>query len=99
MSDAEIGNWILGFFAPLLIALIVQQGWSARLKQVVAFVVVVALSIAVWVYQHEGAFDGQDWRGFVRVLAPVFIASVASYHGLWRRTVAPAIESATTIGR
>lgn len=90
-----VALWLLavGFFSPLVIAVIQQSRWPARTQSVVAFVFYVAVAaVTAWL---NGIFNTV---GLVTAVLVVFITASTSYKNLWKPTgVAPAIEAATPI--
>lgn len=71
---------VLGFFLPLVLAVVNQRGWSRqRQAAVAALVVLVATFIKVLI--ERGDFNFTRW--WVSAWT-VFVGSVAAYHGLWK---------------
>lgn len=91
---------ILGFLAPLLVAVVNQPRWSARVRRVMA--IVVSLALAVVALFITGALNQpiEDPRaGMVVILAVIGVAQVA-YALLWKPTGAvQAVEEATTVDK
>ena len=91
-----VALWLLavGFFSPLVIAVIQQSRWSPRKQAIVAFLFYVVVA-AVTAYL-SGIFNT---AGLVVALLVIFITAGNSYKLLWKPTgVAPAIQVATPIG-
>jgi hypothetical protein len=90
-----VALWLLaiGFFSPLVIAVIQQTRWSARQQSVVAFVFyVVVAAVTAWLQGIFTAF------GLVTAFLVVFVTAATAYRNLWKPTgIAPAIENATPI--
>lgn len=90
-----VALWLLavGFFSPLVIAVIQQSGWSARRQSVVAFAFYVAVAaVTAWL---NGIFNT---AGLVTSLLVVFVTGATAYKNLWKPTgVAPAIEAKTPL--
>ncbi|MET4618710.1 hypothetical protein ABIE18_000133 [Arthrobacter sp. 2762] len=88
--------WLLavGFFSPLVIAVIQQSRWSVRKQSIVAFLFYVAVAaITAWL---AGIFNT---AGIIVAILVIFITAGNSYKLLWKPTgVAPAIQAATPIG-
>lgn len=94
MTNTDIWTLIVGFFLPLLFAIIVQTDWSASLKQVITFIAYMACAVFIWFFVNDKAqFDG--WRGYVNVFVHVILGGLTGYFTLWRRTVAPKVEAET----
>jgi hypothetical protein len=90
-----VALWLLavGFFSPLVIAVIQQTRWSARRQSLVAFAFyVVVAAVTAWL---QGIFTG---FGLVTAFLVIFVTAATAYRNLWKPTgVAPAIEAATPI--
>lgn len=96
MTDAQIIALVMGTIAPGAIAVIVRQGWSYAVRHAVALGVYLLLSLAVWAFQQTTSPDWADWRGLVRVFAPMAIAGNAAFAIVWKQTgVVDKIEKAT----
>jgi hypothetical protein len=84
---------IVGFFLPIVIAFLVQSGWSQRLQAVAAFVVC-AVAAAGTAY-FQGDLTG---RRFVEAGLVILVTTIATYKGFWKPTgVAPGIEGKTNL--
>lgn len=100
MSDvtqipANIVMWsgLVGFFMPVVIAIIVQTGWSDRVKSSVAFAA--CLVAGAGTAYFSGHFAGRD---IVTCALITFTLAAASYAAFWKPTgIAPAIRDATTV--
>ena len=82
----------VAFLLPPVLSIVMQQGWSAQVKSVVAFVacVVAAVGLAFW----QGNLDGRDVAASALVIVTV---AQATYQGFWKPTgIAVGIESATS---
>ena len=90
-----VALWLLavGFFSPLVIAVIQQSAWSARRQSVVAFGFYLAVAlVTAWL---QGIFNTV---GIVTAVLVVFVTASTAYKNLWKPTgVAPAIESKTLV--
>lgn len=96
-SLGPVALWLMavGFFSPLVVAVIQQSRWSARRQSVVAFVFYVVVA-AVTVYLN-GVFTTV---GLVTAILIVFVTASTAYKNLWKPTgAAPAIEAATPAGK
>lgn len=91
-----VALWLLtvGFFSPLVIAVIQQSRWSPRRQSVVAFCFYVAVAaVTAWL---AGIFNT---AGIIVAILVIFVTAGNSYKLLWKPTgVAPAIQAATPIG-
>ena len=93
MSNLEMWALIVGFFLPIVIAFLVQSGWSQRLQAVAAFVVC-AVAAAGTAY-FQGDLTG---RRFVEAGLVILVTTIATYKGFWKPTgVAPGIEEKTNL--
>lgn len=92
MTDAQMWALLVGFAAPLLVAVVQRPGWSEGLRALVtAGFSVVAGTGTVWL---TGSMDG---RSVISSILLVLVTSIAAYKGLWKPTgVAPKIETATS---
>jgi hypothetical protein len=91
-----VALWLMavGFFSPLVIAVIQQSRWSPRRQAIVAFLFYVA--VATVTAYLMGIFNT---AGIIVAVLVIFITAGNSYKLLWKPTgVAPAIQSATPIG-
>lgn len=89
-----VALWLIavGFFSPLVIAVIQQSRWSARRQSVTAFVFY--LIVATVTAYLNGIFTTV---GLVTAVLVVFVVASTAYKNLWKPTgAAPAIESATS---
>ena len=91
-----VALWLMavGFFSPLVIAVIQQSRWSPRKQSIVAFLFYVAVAtVTAWL---AGIFTT---AGIIVAILVIFITAGNSYKLLWKPTgVAPAIQAATPIG-
>lgn len=95
MTDTQMWALIVGFFLPLVVAVVVQTSWPSWLKSVTLFVASTVVAF-VTVYL-TGDLDGRTWLSATLV---ILVTAIAVYNGIWKPTkVAPAIESATNISR
>jgi hypothetical protein len=90
-----VALWLLavGFFSPLVIAIIQQTAWSARRQALVAFAFyLVVAAVTAWLQGIFTAF------GLVTAFLVIFVTAATAYRNLWKPTgIAPAIQSATTV--
>lgn len=93
-NDVQMWSLIVGFLLPIVTAAIIRRGWASGAQAFANFVVVV-IGAAGTVY-FEGNLDTSNLDGLIHSLLIVFVASIASYHGLLKPIgVAPRIEAAT----
>lgn len=89
-----VALWLMavGFFSPLVIAVIQQSRWSQRRQSVVAFVFYLAVAfVTTWL---NGIFSAV---GVVTAVLVVFVVAANAYKALWKPTgIAPAIQAATS---
>jgi VIT1/CCC1 family predicted Fe2+/Mn2+ transporter len=84
---------IVGFFLPIVIAFIIQTGWSQRLQAVAAFAVA-AVAAAGTVY-FQGELTG---KRFIEAGLLILVTAIATYKGFWKPTgIAPGIETKTNL--
>lgn len=90
-----VALWLLavGFFSPLVIAVIQQSRWSVRRQSIVAFAFyVVVAAVTAWL---QGIFNT---FGIIAAFLAIFVTAATAYRNLWKPTgIAPAIEAATPI--
>lgn len=92
----NLAQWslIVGFFLPIVTAIIVRQAWSPALKSVANFVFSIVAAAGTVYFQGNLATNNLD--ALVSSTLIVLVASIAVYHGLMKPTrVAPNIEQAT----
>ena len=83
---------VVAFLLPPVLSVLMQAGWSAQAKAVVAFVV--CLGVAAVIVYVNGMLDAAD---YVRTALIVLTVTQATYQGFWRPSgVSPAILSATS---
>lgn len=95
MTDTASFDLALGGVAmPFLIAIVNQASWNPKLKGLVAFGA--CLGAAALLAALHGTLTFTNWRDTAIIVTG---AAMVMYHALWRPSgLAPAIESATTIG-
>jgi hypothetical protein len=94
-SPVAIQEWqaILAFVQPIILAFIIQSGWSRAVQSTFAFLFsVAATTVGIWLH---GDFNGvTDW---VTSFMTVFAMSIPFYYGFWKPTgIAPRVEAATS---
>lgn len=92
MTDSQMWSLIVGFLAPLLVAVVERPGWPKWLRTVVAAGFSIAAGTGtVWL---TGNLDG---RSVVTSILLVAVTSMAAYKGLWKpASVTLRIEAATS---
>lgn len=94
MTDFEMYALLVGFFLPPALSIVIQTGWSDKLKAAVAFVACVIAGAGTAYFQ--GDLTGKRW---VSAALIVLTVGLATYRNFWKPTgVSPTIEKATTIG-
>jgi len=93
LSNAALWAIILGFFAPLVLNLLLQSKWSARTQAILAFVF--CLIVGTVTAFFAGAFTGV---GIVTAVLLVFVVAISTYKGFWK-PVAPNLKNATSVAK
>ncbi len=88
-----IQNFAVGLFLPLLIAMVNQAHWPAKVKGLVAFVIcAVAALVLCWL---RGELNLGEWSATGAV---VLTAALGFYRVLWQpSTIGPGLERATSL--
>ena len=91
LSDIALWNIIIGFIAPLVVALVARPALNpwAKIAIQVAFCLVVGV-ITAYLY---GQFDG---RGIVSAVLLTFAVSILAYKGFWKQ-VTPELKEKTSV--
>jgi hypothetical protein len=92
-GDSESWGLLLGFLAPLAIAIIEQPTWSRTARWVVGWACAIIIGLVTCLANGDFTHGATVLRTIVLVIA----ASEATYTG-WRKAVTPAIETATSPG-
>lgn len=93
MTNFQMWSLIVGFLLPPVLAVVMQSGWSDRLKAVVAFAACAVAGAGVAYFQ--GDLTG---KRFVEAGLVVLVTAVATYRNFWRPTgISPAIETKTNV--
>lgn len=74
---------IIGFFIPMLTALVTKEMAPSGLKSVVTFVLSALVGSVGYLVAADG---GYDWTGFINGFLNAFIPAIAAYYGLWKAT-------------
>jgi NhaP-type Na+/H+ or K+/H+ antiporter len=92
LADSTTWGLILGTVLPPLTAVVQQPRWTDNQRKIVA--VLVAVLAGVLTCLANGALhDGQT---VLATVAAVLVASQAAYRGLWKDSLAAAIERVTS---
>lgn len=92
MTDLALWTAIVAFFAPVILDIIIQSGWSKRVQSLVAFLASAVIGIVSAFF--SGAFNG---LGIVTGILLAFVVTITAYQGFWKRVV-PDLKDATTVG-
>lgn len=94
MTNLAMWSMIVGFFLPLLLAVVQQPRWPSYVRSIVMFLGCLVASAGTVILQGE--FSGERW---VESALLIIVTTIATYKGLWKPIeVAPAIEDATSPG-
>ncbi len=91
MTNLEIWAVLVGALAPLVIAVVQQPKWQPWQRAVVTLVFCAATGTVNAYFNDQ--FHGKTITSSVLL---VLISSLATYEGLWKKTVTPKIEQATS---
>jgi hypothetical protein len=92
--DSNLVMWagVVGFFMPILLAIVQQPSWSSPVRSMVMFVASVIAGAGTVYFQ--GAWDTTN---LVTTILFVMVTAIATYKGLWKETgIAPKVEAATS---
>ncbi len=96
MENGDLWAGLLGFFLPLLIAVIVRQAWDPGQKSLAAFGICIVAAVGTSYFAGKLSPSHADIDGMIRIALIVTTESIVFYKGLWRPTdIAPAIERHT----
>lgn len=84
---------IVGFFAPVVLDLIIQSGWTKRVQSLVAFAASAVIGIVTAFF--SGAFNGV---GIVTGILVAFVVTINAYKGFWKN-VTPELKTATSVDK
>ena len=90
VSNLALWTSIVAFFAPVVLDLIIQSGWSKRLQSIVAFLVSAIIGIVTAFF--SGAFTGV---GVITAILLAFVVTITAYKGFWKQ-VAPELKEKTS---
>jgi len=97
MTNVAMWALIVGFFSPLVLAVIQQPGWSNPVRSVVAFLYSAVAAAGTIFFTNGNSFTGTDNKDWVSTFLFVFVSTIAFYRGFWKTTnVAPKLEAATS---
>lgn len=92
LSDTTTWGVIVGVVLPWLTAVVQQPHWTNVQRKVAAIVVAVVGGLLTAL--ANGTLD--EGKTVLSTIAALLVASQATYKGLWKGTVATAIEHATS---
>lgn len=94
-SNLVMYSGLIGFFLPVIMAVILQSWWSDRVKAIAAFAV--SMIAGAGTAYFSGNFDGRD---VVTCALITLTVGISTYYGFWKPTgLAPALQAATTIDK
>jgi hypothetical protein len=96
MTDAQIIAALGGLLLPPFIAIFQRRKWGDETRFLVAGAVYLAAAAVAYWFENGADFAGMSVRGYARIFAPVMLTAVGSFQLLWKRSLAPRIEAATT---
>lgn len=92
--DAMIISALAGIILPLIVAVITKELAQSWVKAVLlAVLAAITGTISTWTQFPE---DAQTWQAFAISIVTAAVAAWSSYASLWRPTVAPKVQSATS---
>ena len=91
LSNLDLWNLAQGFFLPLLIALFQQPKWTNGVRTGVT--VAVCILAGTMTANFQGAYGGHD---IARSVLLTLISTMTFYRNVWKPTLAPALEKATS---
>ena len=91
ISNLALWTAIVSFFAPVVLDLIIQSGWSKRLQAIVAFLVSAIIGIVTSFF--SGAFTGV---GVITGILLAFVVTITAYKGFWKQVV-PELKEKTSV--
>lgn len=90
ISNLALWTAIVSFFAPVVLDLILQTGWSKRAQSLIAFAASAVIGVVTAYF--SGAFTGV---GIVTAILLAFVVTITAYKGFWKN-VAPGLKAATS---
>ena len=90
-SDSESWGLVLGFFTPLLAAVVQQPHWSKTARWLVGW----GCALVVGLLTVLAAGEWGDGPTMLRTVALTLLAAQTAYQG-WKHGVTPVIEQATS---
>lgn len=91
ISNLALWTSVVAFFAPVVLDLIIQSGWSDRVQSIVAFLASAVIGVTTALF--SGAFTGVT---VVTAILLAFVVTISAYKGFWKK-VAPNLKDATTV--
>lgn len=92
ISNLALWTGVVAFFAPVLLDLIIQSGWSNRVQALAAFLVSAVIGTVTAYF--SGMFTGVS---IVTAILLAFVVTISAYKGFWKQ-VTPNLKDATTVG-
>lgn len=88
---------IVGTLLPILIAVFIQPGWSARLQSFVALVLCGVAATLLHIHETGcNTLECLRGEGWLQTFLLVLITTIATYKGVWKPTgIAPMVERVT----
>lgn len=93
IGDLALWTSIVAFFAPVVLDIIIQSGWSKRVQSIVAFLVSAVIGIVSAFF--SGAFTGV---GIMTGILLAFVVTITAYKGFWKQ-VTPELKDATSVDK
>lgn len=94
MGNLEMWNFLVGFFLPLALSVIIQSSFSQAVQAILSFAAATVASVGTVALTHGLHFD----EHLVTSVLLIFVTSVATYKNFWKPTgVAPALEAKTNL--
>lgn len=92
MTDLEMWSLVVGFFLPMVIAVVQQPRFPQPVRALITFLAcMVASGVTIWL-QGEVEFERWVESGLL-----ILVSTIATYKGLWKPVgLAPEIERATS---
>ena len=91
ISNLALWTAIVSFFAPVVLDLIIQSGWSNRIQSIVAFLASAVIGIVTAFF--SGAFSGV---GIITGILLSFVVTISAYKGFWKQ-VTPELKEKTSV--
>lgn len=92
ISNLALWTAVVAFFAPVVLNLIIQTGWSDRAQAATAFLASAVIGVVTAYF--SGLFTGVS---IVTAILLAFVVTISAYKGFWKQ-VTPSLKDATTVG-